>query len=433
MKDKELNNEKVLNTHQHVYSSTHSPSSEIAIKVENVSKKYCKSLKRSMIYGIEDIAKNSLGLSSNPHILRKKEFWAVDDVSFEVKKGETLGIIGPNGAGKTTILKMLNGIFWPDKGKIKIKGRVNALIAVGAGFHPMLSGRENIYINGAILGMSRKEVDRKFDAIVKFADIGDFLDTPVKFYSSGMFVRLGFAVAVHCEPDILLVDEVLAVGDLAFALKCHKKMSEFRLSGGTVVMVSHNLQAVRNICKKALWLNNSKIKEIGEVHHVCDLYEENIIMSQKSGYETMRSQLSYDPRVKISKVEFLNKNNRICTNFKVGDYFKLRIHFACKRTVNNPIFTVSMFNAEGLLVSSNYSNFDGYKVAQISGIGYTDFCISKLAFKPCRYVCSITFSEKEVANVLDWHEKCYLFTITGRLTNYGLINPFPEWFLEYEK
>jgi len=213
---------------------------KVAIKVEKVSKKYCKSLKRSMLYGIKDIARNTLGQSSHSHRLRKQEFWAVDDVSFEVKKGETLGIIGPNGAGKTTLLKMLNGIFWPDKGKITIKGRVGALIAVGAGFHPMLSGRENIYINGAILGMTKKDVDAKFDDIVEFADIGDFLDTPVKFYSSGMFVRLGFAVAIHCEPDILLVDEVLAVGDRNFQIKCFRKMHELKKKEDvSIVLVSH--------------------------------------------------------------------------------------------------------------------------------------------------------------------------------------------------
>ncbi|GAH76747.1 unnamed protein product, partial [marine sediment metagenome] len=167
-----------------------------------------------------------------------------------------LEIKKPFGSGKTTLLKLLNGIFWPDKGKISVKGRVGALIQVGAGFHPLLTGRENVYINAAILGMTKKEVDEKFDSIVEFADIGDFIDAPVKYYSSGMFVRLGFAVAVHCELDILLVDEVLAVGDLAFALKCHRKMSEFRLNGGTVVIVSHNMQAIRNMCKKVLWINN---------------------------------------------------------------------------------------------------------------------------------------------------------------------------------
>ena len=407
---------------------------DIVIKVKNASKKYCKSLKESMLYGVKDIARNTLGLSSHSDRLRKSEFWAVDDVSFEVKKGETLGIIGPNGAGKTTILKMLNGIFWPDKGKIAVKGKVGALIAVGAGFHPMLTGRENIYINGAILGMAKEEIDEKFDDIVGFADIGDFLNTPVKYYSSGMFVRLGFAVAVHCEPDILLVDEVLAVGDLAFSLKCHRKMSEFRQSGGTVVMVSHNLQAIRNMCKKALWLNGGKIKEIGEIHRVCDLYETNIVMNEKSDCSMRGRQLHYDPAAKISKVEFLDNNGRICTNYKVGDYFKLRIHFACRRIVKNPIFTVSIFNLEGLTVSSNYSNFDDYKFPQISGGGYIDFCLKKLAFKPSKYICSITFAEEEVSNVLDWHDRCYVFTVAGRSsTNYGLINPFPKWSLKCNK
>lgn len=402
---------------------------KVAIKVERVSKKYCRSLRRSMLYGVKDIGRNILGMSSHSENLRKDEFWALDEVSFEVKKGETLGIIGPNGSGKTTLLKFLNGIFWPDNGKIAIRGRVGALIEIGAGFHPLLTGRENVYINAAILGMTKEEVDEKFDDIVEFADIGDFLHTPVKFYSSGMFVRLGFAVAAHCEPDILLVDEVLAVGDLAFALKCHRKMSQFRQSGGTVVMVSHNMQAIRNVCKKVLWLNGGKIKEIGEVHHVCDLYETDVIMNKKGGYGIMGSQLHYDPAVKIAKAESLDNNDRICTNFKVGDDFKLRIHFACRRTVKNPIFAVTIYNSEGLAVSSNYSNFDGYKLTHIFGLGYIDFCLNKLGFKPSKYICSVTLSEEvsNVPKVLEWHEKCYVFTVAGKSRNYGLINPFPKW------
>ena len=450
IKNKKLNNSKSnSSTHKPTNSFTHPPihpiahpptnssthplihsSTDIAIKVENVSKKYSKSLKRSMLYGIKDIARNTIGLSSHSDKLRKNEFWALDDISFEVKKGETLGIIGLNGSGKTTLLKLLNGIFWPDKGKISIKGKVGALIEVGAGFHPLLTGRENIYINASILGMTKEETDKKFDAIVEFADIGDFLDVPVKHYSSGMFVRLGFAVAVHCEPDILLVDEVLAVGDLRFSLKCHRKMSEFRQNGGTVVMVSHNIQAIRNMCKNVLWLNNGRIKEIGEVHSICNLYEENIIKNGKSSNFIKGKKYRYDSEVNISKIEFLNNQGQKCTNFKVGDYFKLRIYFNCRRTVKKPIFTVSLFNIEGLLVSSSYSNFDGYNIDKISGEGYVDFCIDKLAFKASKYICSITFSEKEVSNILDWHEKCYTFNIKSGITNNALINPFPGWSLK---
>lgn len=252
---------------------------EVIVKIENVSKKYCKSLKKSMFYGLKDIARNTIGLSSHSDELRKNEFWAVDDVSFEVKKGETLGIIGPNGAGKTTLLKMINGIFWPDKGKITVKGKVSALIQVGAGFHPLLTGRENVYINAAILGTTKKEVDRIFDDIVEFADIGDFIDAPVKFYSSGMFVRLGFAVAIYCKPDILLVDEVLAVGDLKFRIKCYRKIDEIR-ENAAVVLVSHSLENIGRICTKTLVLAEGKIIHYGDVGQGLKVY--NNLSSKKS-------------------------------------------------------------------------------------------------------------------------------------------------------
>lgn len=207
-----------------------------------------------MVYGIQDITRNMFGLGSHPDILRKDEFWAIDDLSFELRKGETLGIIGSNGSGKTTLLKMLNGIFWPDKGSIMVRGRVGALIEVGAGFHPMLTGRENIFINAAILGMSKKEIDAKFDDIVAFADIGDFLDVPVKHYSSGMFVRLGFAVAVHAEPDILLIDEILSVGDAKFRAKCYNLIYS-KLRQTATIFVSHDMYLVNRICSAVILMD----------------------------------------------------------------------------------------------------------------------------------------------------------------------------------
>lgn len=235
---------------------------ETVVKVENVSKKYCKSLRKSMIYGAMDIGRNLIGLGSRSDRLRKDEFWALDDISFEVKRGETIGIIGPNGSGKTTLLKLLNGIFWPDKGRITIRGKVGALIEVGAGFHPMLTGRENIYVNAAILGMTKKEVDKKFDEIVEFADIGDFIDTPVKYYSSGMFVRLGFAVAVHCEPDILLVDEVLAVGDILFQVKCFRKIKELKENGKTIILVTHDMNNIQKHTEMVFIINQGSLFSI---------------------------------------------------------------------------------------------------------------------------------------------------------------------------
>jgi lipopolysaccharide transport system ATP-binding protein len=190
------------------------------------------------------------GIQVKTYCLRKDEFWALDNISFNLKKGESLGIIGVNGSGKSTLLRLITGIFPPDMGRIAIRGKVGALIAVGAGFHPHMTGRENIYLNGTILGMTRKELNEKMDEIISFADIGDFLDAPVNTYSSGMRVRLGFAIAVHCEPDILLVDEILSVGDLAFRNKSMRKMAEFREKANALIFISHNLEQVRNLCSK---------------------------------------------------------------------------------------------------------------------------------------------------------------------------------------
>jgi len=324
-----------------------STSNDVAIKVENVSKKFCKSLKKSMFYGIKDITKNALGMSSNSGTLRKDEFWAVEDISFEVKKGETLGIIGANGAGKTTILKMLNGIFWPDKGKITIKGKTGALIAVGAGFHPMLTGRENIYINGAILGMSRKEVNEKFDAIVEFADIGDFLDTPVKFYSSGMFVRLGFSVAVHCAPDILLVDEVLAVGDIDFQSKCFNKIGDLMEEGITTILVTHNLVSIKRICGRCLWINSGTIIEMGDTYKVCDSYQ----LSNLKECKKSKDKKYKDKGLSIKEAIFKDQHGNKKVTFSPKEKIIMELVVESMESVNNPLLEIKMKTSKGIKIS----------------------------------------------------------------------------------
>ncbi len=233
---------------------------DTVIRLEGVSKKYCRTLRHTMLYGTTDLAKSFLGIKQKDGALRNGEFWAVKDATFELKRGETLGIIGQNGSGKSTLLKLLNGIFMPDRGKITINGRVGALIEVGAGFHPMLTGRENIYVNGAILGMTKKDIAKRFDEIVEFADIGEFMDLPVKHYSSGMTVRLGFSIVAHCESDILLIDEVLAVGDMDFKYKCIKKIEEFRREGKALVLVSHDIIAVNKLCSRAILLSHGAVE-----------------------------------------------------------------------------------------------------------------------------------------------------------------------------
>ena len=201
-------------------------SEEVVLSVRNISKIFCKNLKLSMFYGIVDLSKNLLGLKPNANTLRKSEFWAIDNVSFQLRRGQVIGLVGVNGSGKSTLLKLIAGIFPPDKGEIEVKGRVASLISLGAGFHPHMTGRENIYLNDAILGMSHKEIDSKIGSILNFAELGDFIEAPISTYSSGMRVRLGFSIAIAIKPDILLLDEVLAVGDRNFKAKCYREIDK---------------------------------------------------------------------------------------------------------------------------------------------------------------------------------------------------------------
>lgn len=247
------------------------------IKVDNVSKKFTRSIKRTMLYGSADLFKSFVGIKPETQILRKGEFWSLKNISFELKKGETLGLIGNNGSGKSTLLRLLNGIFPPDKGKIMVKGKIGALIAVGAGFHPHLSGRENIYLNGAILGMKRTEIESKIESIIDFAEIGDFIDAPVSTYSSGMNVRLGFAIAIHADIDILLADEVLAVGDLGFQLKCFNKIGELRGKGVSTILVAHNMHTISTFCTSLYLLDKGEGKFYQDVEEGISAYKDEFL------------------------------------------------------------------------------------------------------------------------------------------------------------
>ncbi|MEQ9407459.1 MAG: ABC transporter ATP-binding protein [Fuerstiella sp.] len=231
---------------------------DVLVRVEGVSKKFCRSLRKSLWYGVKDMASELTGQGTGSQNLRAEEFWAVNDVTFQLKRGECLGLIGRNGAGKTTLLKMLNGLIKPDMGRIEMRGRVGALIALGAGFNPILTGRENVYVNGAVLGLTKNEIDEKIDEIIDFSEIGEFIDSPVQSYSSGMNVRLGFSVASTLSPDILILDEVLAVGDIGFTIKCLNRVRAL-MSNAAVIFVSHTMQFVSSFCTRALVMNRGSV------------------------------------------------------------------------------------------------------------------------------------------------------------------------------
>jgi lipopolysaccharide transport system ATP-binding protein len=247
---------------------------EWAIRAEGVSKKFGLTLAQSMKYGLRDVARKLAGRSSTSGVLRDGEFWAVNDVSFELYGGEALGIMGVNGCGKTTLLRILNGVYAPDAGKIQIRGRVGALIAAGAGFAPMLSGRENVYVNGALLGLTTQEIDGLMDEIVAFSELGQFIDLPVKNYSSGMYVRLGFAIAALSRPDVLLMDEVLAVGDLNFQKKCYDHILQLKRQGTAIILVSHSPGAIWAVCDRGLFMDRGVARLDGPVEDVIRMYDD---------------------------------------------------------------------------------------------------------------------------------------------------------------
>lgn len=236
---------------------------DIAIEFKEVSKKFRKGQKTLLKQALLDFFKPS----------KQEDFWAVKDLSFKIKKGESVGIIGVNGSGKSTILKLIAGVLYPTKGKVAVNGLIGPLIELGAGFHPELTGKENIYLNGTILGLSKKEIDEKLDEIINFAQLQEFIDTPVKHYSSGMYMRLGFSVAININPEILLVDEILAVGDLAFQKKCLDKMHEFHSKGVTTVFISHSMDTVSNLCDKVILLNKGKVVGVGSPGQIIQKYQ----------------------------------------------------------------------------------------------------------------------------------------------------------------
>lgn len=403
---------------------------DTVIKVEHVSKKFCKDLKDSMVYGMVDIGRNLVGRSSHADQLRKNEFWAVNDVSFEVKRGETLGIVGPNGSGKTTMLKMLNGIFWPDKGKITVNGKIGALIAVGAGFHPLLSGRENIYINGAILGMSKHEIEKKFEAIVDFADIGDFLDSPVKHYSSGMHVRLGFAIAVHSESDILLIDEVLSVGDMDFQVKCMNKMKEIEKRGTTMIFISHNLNSVQLLCDTTVYLNKGIIRFAGNTIDVLNEFKKDVLKGKKDTVNEVR----YGTKeVEITKIEFLNGNNINTDTFRRGEPLKIRIAFEAKKSVENPHFVVGFVTRDGIEVTMTSTRDQSVKIDKVYGNGEIEYRIDSLPFNIGKYWITVGCWHSMGHVAYDHHDKMYQILIedganNGRIRErFGLVHVPARW------
>lgn len=323
-------------------------SSDIAILVSHLSK----------CYEIYDTPRDRLKQFVLPrvrHMVGKahkqyfREFWALKDVSFEIKKGETIGIIGRNGSGKSTLLQMICGTLTPTGGDVEVNGRVAALLELGSGFNPEFTGRENVYMNAAVLGLTNDEIDAQFDKIVAFADIGEFIEQPVKTYSSGMFVRLAFAVVVHVQPDILVVDEALSVGDIAFQNRCMQRIRQLKEAGASILFVSHDLSTVQILCDRVIWIKHGLIQQYGYAGEVCQNYYADTIGEQMHSLTQLRVDIPQQvtQQARFSMLEIYDHHMQRCEVFNVGDSITVRFELEAESALEESIFTVSIYRGDG--------------------------------------------------------------------------------------
>ena len=377
-------------------------------------------------------------------------FEALKGVSLDVAKGRTFGIVGRNGSGKSSILKLIAGIGKPSSGTIRVAGRVSALIELGAGFHPEISGRENVYINGLMLGLSRREIAKRFDEIVRFAELEEFIDAPVKTYSSGMYMRLGFAVAINVDPDVLLVDEVLAVGDESFTHKCLDKLAEFRRRGRTILLVTHSLDLVTRFCDEALWLDGGVAKAQGDPKRVIDAYlmavagSENIQLAAaahpESHISTPASLAPAKPQdmfqadegrwgtreAEITAVEMIGVGGQPAHLFQSGEHVDIRLHVRANQRISDFAFGIGIFNADGICCYGTNTAIDGGAPGELTGEGLVVFTIDALDLIEGTYKLDVAVHRQDGVPY-DYHRLLHTFRVKSPLKEVGIFRPPHRW------
>jgi ABC-type polysaccharide/polyol phosphate transport system ATPase subunit len=414
-----------------------------AITARGLSKVYRRFLHRHQFKTL----KSALLTGSLLSDLRPDEtFTALDDVSFEVPKGSTFGVIGENGSGKSTLLKLVAGITRPTRGGLVVDGRVSALIELGAGFHPEITGRENVAINGIMLGLSRREIEERFDEIVSFAELKDFIDAPVKTYSSGMYIRLGFAVAIHVDPDVLLIDEVLAVGDEAFTRKCLDKIAEFKRRGKTILFVTHSLGLVEKMCDAAMWLRHGRAEGRGDPRRVVDAYltyvasgEEGRLRARDS--RTAEASLEATPagaagtygagrwgsrEVEIDAVRLLDERGRERHVFVPGETVTLALAVRARRPVEDFVFGFGLFGADGAQVYGTNTEIEEFQPRRLEGEGEVRVTLEGLSLVEGTYLLDVAAHRRD-GTPYDYHRGLYTFRVQSRTKDVGLHRPAHRW------
>jgi ABC-type polysaccharide/polyol phosphate transport system ATPase subunit len=426
----------------------------IAIEASNVSKIYRRYGRQRQFATL----KSALLSRSLVRDLKPAEtLSALRDVSFSVKSGSTFGVIGRNGSGKSTLLKLVAGITKPTHGHMKVQGRISALIELGAGFHPEISGRENVFINGIMLGLSKKEITKRFDEIVEFAELEDFIDAPVKTYSSGMYIRLGFAVAIHVDPDVLLVDEVLAVGDESFSHKCLDKFAEFRRKGKTILFVTHGLGLVERFCDNAIWLDGGTVQAAGDPKRVIGAYLSDVKLQEEALLKANDTKVQANTKivttptlvesstedsmaiatevpegrwgsreVEITDVSLVGKSGSPGHLFQSGESMEIQIRIKAIKRVSDFAFGVGFFNVDGVCCYGTNTTIEKFQASEFSGEGVVTFKIENLDLVEGTYKLDVAVhSEKGMP--YDYHRLLYTFRIKSNLKDVGIYRPVHRW------
>jgi ABC-type polysaccharide/polyol phosphate transport system ATPase subunit len=383
------------------------------IRLDNVSKRFI--LRRDRARSFQEVVTRLWRQRRPP-----EEFWALKNISFEIKQGDAVGLIGPNGAGKSTALKLITRIIEPTSGNIEVNGRVAALLELGAGFHPDLTGRENIFLNGSILGLSRREIKKRLDSIVEFSGIGRFVDVPIRHYSSGMQVRLGFSIATAVEPDILLIDEVLAVGDQAFQAKCLQRITEMLNQGTTLLFVSHNADTVRKICRRVIRLEQGQLLSQGDATTIVNGYLRDVspkdeVTLDDSG-TPQAGQRWGSGLVEIIDVRFLDDRGQERSEFCTGEALLARIAYRAHQRIPNPSFGVALHRSDGTHVTGPNTAVTDFLIDYIEGEGIIEYAVDHLPLLPGEYQFTVTVYDQYSVHPYDHHHRMYKFEVRPGMT-----------------
>jgi ABC-type polysaccharide/polyol phosphate transport system ATPase subunit len=365
---------------------------------------------------------------------RYTELWALRDVSVSVEPGEALGIVGENGSGKSTLLKLLAGIIPPHEGRVEVGGRIASMLELGAGFHPDFTGRENVYMNGAIQGLSRREIDDRMEAIIAFSELEAFIDNPVRTYSSGMYTRLGFAVASHVDSDVLLLDEVLAVGDEAFQRKCLGRIFEYRRGGGTVVFVSHDAEAVERVCDRAVLLEHGELAAEGRPGDVLATYRRALVREAAAAVDAGPADAADEwgtRTVSITAVRTVGPEGP-ADRFESGGPLTIEVDFAASERVATPLFGVEIRAIDGTLCYGTNTRRDTYPVESVEGTGTASFAIDQLPLHEGRFLLTVAVTSADESEVYHWIDRRYELSVFARTGGVGLVRVDGRWSVSEE-